>query len=363
MRSAIVVVVLVALAASGCSPSAPAGTGSASETPDATDTPRPAASASPAPIQTVTPVTDRIEAEIEVPGSPDSPLAAFGSIWVLAPDLPTLTGSGTPNLVRIDPATNEVIATIALPDRLCQGFTASEDAIWACSATALVRIDPAVDAVDQSVPITSGQGFYQPAAGGGMVWALGSDGFVFDTVIRLDPATRETTSFKQAGTVGGLAYAFDALWLTVTGEGSLIRLDPTTGESEVVAIGLEAPTMISAGAGSLWVSLHGADGGEAARGDTQLVRIDPANGRILAEFAIGGSPKGGVATWADDEMVLVRSTTPWLARIDPDANEIVERFSSPNAVQGPLTVAFGSIWTIEIERPVVYRLRLADAAP
>jgi streptogramin lyase len=364
MRRPIAIVSLIsAFAVAACAPAAPTSGPAAPESPDATATAGVPATASPAPAVSDTPVADRIEAEIEIPGSPDAPLAAFDSIWVIAPDLPTRTGSGSPTLLRLDPTTNEVVATFALPDRLCQGFTASADAIWACSANSLVRIDPAVDAVDRSVPISSGQGFYQPASGGGMVWALGSTSFVFDTVIRLDPATNETASFPQSGSIGGLVYAFDALWLTVTNDGSLVRLDPATGEAEVIASGLEAPTGISAGDGSLWVSLHGADGGEAGAGATQLVRVDPATGDVLAEFAIGGSPKGGVSTWANDEMVLVRSTTPWLARIDPATNEITERMTSPNAVQGPLTVAFGSIWTIEIERDVLYRLRLTAPSP
>ena len=79
-------------------------------------------------------------------------------MWVLAPDLPLVDDSATPNLIRIDPATNEVTATIPLPDRLCQGFTASEDAIWACAADALVRIDPATNTITDTVPITGAPG-------------------------------------------------------------------------------------------------------------------------------------------------------------------------------------------------------------
>ena len=94
--------------------------------PAASSTNAPAATSSPAASDAGTPLADRLEAEIAVEGSPDWPLAAFDSMWVLAPDLPLVDDSATPNLIRIDPATNEVAATIPLPDRLCQGFTASE---------------------------------------------------------------------------------------------------------------------------------------------------------------------------------------------------------------------------------------------
>lgn len=362
MRRSVVMLGLVATALlGGCSPSAPASPQSPRPASPATSPPPSVApseplgpSAEPSPASV--PLADRLEAEIEVRGSPDWPAAGFGSIWVLAPDLPATTGSGTPNLIRIDPATNEVVATIPLPDRLCQGFVVTDDAIWACSADAMVRIDPERNEIVESVPVKAGQAFYQPAFGGSMVWALASTSFVADTVVKLEPATGRTTSYPQSGSVGGLSYAFDALWLTITGEGTLLRLDPASGETTVVTSGLAAPTGIVAGAESLWVSLHGAEGGEAEAGETQLVRIDPSSGEIVAEFVIGGSPKGGVIAWADADGVLVRSTTPWLAVIDPESNQVVETITADVPVQGPLTVAHDSIWTIAIERDVVYRL-------
>jgi hypothetical protein len=129
-------------------------------------TPTPTEVDSPSPSQVEIQLTDRLEAEITVPGSPDRIEGAFGSIWVLAPDLPLIDPSQTPNLVRIDPATNEVVATIPVPDRLCQGFVASDDAIWVCAADALMRVDPDTNTITDRVPITGAQAFYKPAFGG-----------------------------------------------------------------------------------------------------------------------------------------------------------------------------------------------------
>ena len=315
--------------------------------------------ASPAASDGGTALADLLEAEIPVQGSPDWPLVAFDSIWVLEPDLPLLVGaSETPNLVRIDPSSNEVAATIALPDRLCQGFTADADAIWACSADALVRIDPATNEITDTVPIvgTGAKTAYRPAAGADRLWFLGRDSFVADTLVELDPATKTTKTYPQSGTIAGMAYAFDALWITIPSKGVVARFDPTTGETTDVAQNLPNPTGIVAGADSLWVSLHGANDDSAAPGDTQLVRIDPANGEVLAEFEIGGSPLTGVEAWAGDDEVLVRSTAPWLTRIDPATNEIVETVTGGEPVEGTLTVGFDSIWTVNLEHPNVFRL-------
>ena len=343
----------------GCSPSV-AESPTASVSPPGSSSPVASASAvvdDPAPIDAGVPLAERLEAEIAVPGSPDWPLAAFDSIWVLAPDLPTKTGSGAPNLVRIDPATNEIAATIELPDRLCQGIVASDDAIWACAVDGLVRVDPATNKVSGTVPIKGAQAFYRPAFGGGFVWALGSTSMVGDTVIRLDPATEKTTSFPVSGSVGGMAYGFDALWLAMPGQGTVLRLDPATGETTELATGLVSPKSIAVGTDSLWVALHGGGEDQARPGDPQVARIDPATGEVIAEIEVGGSPQLGVELWADADGVLVRSTTPWLARIDESTNQVVDPVTTELAIQGPLTVGFGSIWTVNIERDVVYRIK------
>ena len=341
------VVILVTLAVGQIGACAPVASPSSSP---------PAPTTSPAASDAGTPLADRLEAEVPVEGSPDWPLVAFDSVWVIAPDLPLVDDSATPNLIRIDPTTNEVVASIALPDRLCQGFTASEDAIWACSADALVRIDPATNAITDTVPIDGGQLFYRPAAGAGMVWFLGSGAFAGDTLVGLDPGAKATRTYEQSGSVAGMTYAFDALWLTIPGDGAVAKFDPVTEETEIVTTDLPNPTGIVAGPDSLWVSLHGANDDVAAPGDVQLVRIDPESGAVTAEFEIGGSPQAGVEVWAGEESVLVRSTTPWLTEIDPATNEVVQVVTSDDAVQGPITAGFDSIWTVNIEHDNVFRL-------
>ena len=167
----------------------------------------------------------------------------------------------------------------------------------------------------------------------------------------------KTTSFPAPGAVTGLAYGFDALWLAMPAEGTVARLDPATGKTEAFATGLVSPRTVAVGSDSLWVALHGSGDDQAVPGDTQVARIDPASGEVLAEIEVGGTPQYGVELWADADGVLVRSTDPWLARIDEATNEVVDRVTADLPIQGPLTIGFGSIWTVNIERDVVYRLR------
>ena len=62
-------------------------------------------------------IDDRAEAILEnVTGEPDWPLEGFGSIWALAPD------QEEPAILRIDPATNEIVASIPLPGTALPGL-------------------------------------------------------------------------------------------------------------------------------------------------------------------------------------------------------------------------------------------------
>ncbi len=77
----------------------------------------------------------------------------------------------SPAVHRIDPDTNEVIASVPLPGRVCQGLGASPEA----------RIDPATNEVVDRIDARSGPG--DVAVAFGSVWVTTERG----EVIRLEP--------------------------------------------------------------------------------------------------------------------------------------------------------------------------------
>jgi hypothetical protein len=87
-----------------------------------------------------------------------------------------------PAVHRIDPATNEAIATVALPGRLCQGIGASPEAVWACGPDGLVPIDPATNEVVDAIESVSGPG--DVVAAFGSVWVTTTER---GDVLRLEP--------------------------------------------------------------------------------------------------------------------------------------------------------------------------------
>jgi DNA-binding SARP family transcriptional activator/ABC-type transport system substrate-binding protein len=92
------------------------------------------------------------------------------------------------------------------------------------------------------------------------------------------------------------------------------------------------------GAGSLWsVSSQG-----------ELNRIDPGTGGILATVGLGIVKPGGLA-FGEGSVWVTDAYSPTLLRIDPDVDQVVDRFALPmNGVVGTLTgavaVGAGSVW-------------------
>jgi hypothetical protein len=290
------------------------------------------------------PLAERTIAELEPGGGPDLPTAAFDSLWVLAVDGPLLDDGTVPAVLRIDPVTTEVVATIEVPGRLCQGLGASPEAIWACGPDGLARIDPATNAVVAQVPFDAPLAVSRLAYGAGSVWAFGTSAIGPDTLVRVDPTTNAVAATIPLGHVAGtMAFAFDALWVTSPPDDVVLRVDPSTNTVEVWSSGIEGAGQVAAGEDALWVSLYGEKGSQAPDGAPTIVRLDPATGEVTAEIDAGESLEdaSGIAAAADG--IWVRGTDPFLVRIDAATSEIVDRIDADLST-GDVTVAYGSVW-------------------
>ena len=293
-------------------------------------------------------IDDRAEASLEnVAGEPDWPLEGFGSIWALAPD------QEEPAMLRLDPATNEIVASIPLPGQRCQGSTVTEDAIWACVTAGVVRIDPETNAITGEVPFETGQVWGRLAYGSGSVWAIGVGDDIPNQLIRIDPAAMTATAIPLGHGAVSLAYGFDAAWVTASQDGLVLRIDPETEEVTEHATGLERPFTIVAGPDSLWVTLFGSE--DLAPDEATVVRIDPDDGSAVTGIATGAASLGKGGLWATDEDVWVRAPDTFLTRIDPATNEVVETISGPPGT-GDVTVAFGSVWITAGNALAIYRM-------
>ncbi len=102
-----------------------------------------------------------------------------GAVWALAGDLQYGGDKGPVRLLRIDPATNRVVARIPMRTPAGDGFAPLElridqGAVWVVGAAGALRIDPRRNAADRFVPLRESiRGAVTDRDG---VWVLALDG-------------------------------------------------------------------------------------------------------------------------------------------------------------------------------------------
>src|SRR5579872_3193417 len=132
--------------------------------------------------------------ELQVPYSSIKPTATIKiggtADWVLATEDAVWVASTKPfAVVRIDPVTNKIGASIRIPGEACSGLAFGFDSVWVpvCgSKPALVRIDATKNAISTTLAIA------------------------------------------PAGPEGGIAASDDSVWLVADQNGTLLRIDPST---------------------------------------------------------------------------------------------------------------------------------------
>jgi YVTN family beta-propeller protein len=196
------------------------------------------------------------------------------------------------------------------------------------------------------------------AAGNGAVWvALTTD----NAVARVDPqAGTVTTTIPVGPQPGAIAVSPGAIWVANAGGPSVSRIDPAT--NKVVATIRVGPTKarsdrmdVTFGGGTVWATLS--ELGE-------VVRIDPATNKVTATIKLSwmtsGQPCGILAAhqsavWAASAHCPASSGFGTVTRIDPHTNKpakIVTGFKAPIGI----AVAFGSVWVADLDAQSIFRI-------
>jgi hypothetical protein len=176
----------------------------------------------------IDPATNRVGKAITVgPLGPSGPnWLAHGpeSIWVGIPNNSTIA--------RINPRTHAVEATIHAPDAStpCGGFAVERDAVWitGCSATAsIVRVDPTSNTVVATVDL-GGYG-YNPTLINGAPWVSVDTGDAASgRLVRIDTATnsidRVLVPGPSFGGGGDLVVAAGSVWVVDGYNNTVLRL-------------------------------------------------------------------------------------------------------------------------------------------
>ena len=191
-------------------------------------------------------------------------------VWVLQ------FGSGADEsvqVVRLDPATHEVVGTVPLTQTYARQIVAAGGGIWVhermsraatVTESVLTRVDPASGTVGVTVPLGGYAAGFE--AVGGSLWAAASGDDVANMIqrlIRIDPVTGEVLGRHDLGPTTAVRDMFasgpdGSLWFVGSGEAgsTLHRFDPGEGrvDASVDLPGDLTPTALAATPSSVWVA-------------------------------------------------------------------------------------------------------------
>jgi streptogramin lyase len=217
----------------------------------------------------IDPASNEIIATIDVGGSAGTIAVGPTAVWVSVDGV---------DLVGIDPSTNTIArrTTVGSETAPVVDVDVGEDAVWVLLdfALELVRIDPDTGAVTGSVPLCGPQECRVGAAATSSGLAAGAVWLVDDTaheLLVIDTAELSVRERVRLGTGNWyLAAGPEGVWALVVDTGRLLRVDPDDPRDREPATdrfrGAQAFTL---GAGSVWVYV-GRTG--------QIVRIDAKSG-------------------------------------------------------------------------------------
>jgi TolB protein len=206
-----------------------------------------------------------------------------------APASPTPSETPSPSETRaLNPRVTATIPVGAFPRAVVVG----EDAVWATVDNAnggpddhlLLRIDPATNEIVETIPLSEAGDI---AVGAGALWVAASrDGT--GVILRIDPATHDVVATIPVGSyLSDVGFGFDAVWVTRHSDGDpvageVVRIDPATNEVVAriqVSDGWTRDVVM--GEGSVWVYGHSRHTGDVWEASS-LWRIDPLTNRLAA---------------------------------------------------------------------------------
>jgi streptogramin lyase len=248
----------------------------------------PTATLSPTPSVTL-PVVEPVITTIGIV-PPGMMAAGAGSVWVSS------EAEGT--VSRIDPATSTIIATIDVtPDGggSSNAIAADDTAVWVVAGILnLVRIDPATNQIVSTTAID--QPIDRLVLGDGTVWLVSSDS---NQVRRFDPATNTFSDPANIDRPQSATIADDIIWVVKdAGRGTdteLVKVDLATAtvQGTVPLDGYFTYDLVYVG-GSLW-----------APTDSALLQIDSQSGLIVATYPLPQPVRGVPTMTAGDGSIWV----------------------------------------------------------
>ncbi len=287
----------------------------------------------------INPATRRVVASIAAGRGPSAVALGEGSVWV--------ANSGDGTVSRIDPVGNKVTGVIPVGKRPV-AITFGEGAIWVANflGNSVSRIDPATNRVVATIPLDASP--TSIAAGAGSVFVASATQIIVTEQIPqviawvIDPDTNAVTATSHlVGNCNGLvAVGEGAAWVTT--EQAVARVEPATGRILSNFTPGVAIFGITVGDGSVWVARAGLPG--------RVLRLDAAGERVEAEIPVGNSrltprgpcPRIAMAT-GNGSLWVTNLDDGSISQIATISNDVVDSFVVGKGLTG-LAEGQGGLW-------------------
>jgi virginiamycin B lyase len=256
-------------------------------------------------------------------GNPDWLAIGEDQVWV--------NSKPTDFVFRMNPATNEVVATVPVP-KPCSGLMIAAGTLWSpsCEENVIYRIDVATNKVVAKVPVGPANTEGGIAFGAGSAWMPSDPKGV---VSRIDPATNKIIAeIKVAPGSFTAVFGYGLVWVSST-EKNLISVIQPASNQVIREISVDpTPRFMAAGEGYVW-SLNQTNG--------TVTKIDPATLKVLATIKVGVPGTGGDIA-AGEGAVWVSARTIPVSRIDPATNRVTAQFAGAGG--DALRAGSGFVW-------------------
>ena len=181
-------------------------------------------------------------------------------------------------------------------------------------------------------------------AGGGAVWIAHADGHV----TAIDARTRDVRKNELGGSLTGIAYTMDRVWLTDLEHDELVEVDPETLRAKDRIHIRDGAVRVASAGRSLWVTNR----------ENTVTRV--VDGRTAEERKVGNGPIGVAA---DGDSI-------WVANSDDDTVTVLhgatgERPDTIAVGRGPVVVVAldGDAWSANQDAGTLTLLGRRDAKP
>ena len=262
----------------------------------------------------------------------------------------------------LDPAQAPRIVSSFSIDARPVALAEGAGAVWIVSAVdrKLVRLDPATGEIINEVFLADDVG---PPADvtiwRGSVWvrtvgASQSQSQILPAVVRIDAATDQilATMFLDHGT-SAVAIGARGVWST-SGGGQVFRRDVPGGKIGVSGQGPAPSVAVAVGEGGVWALGGGkqvVDTGSPIPGT--LARMDPGTGSMTSSTEVGRNPRylavGEGAAW------VVSSVDGAVFRVDPRTVTVTDRIPVPG-LPTHITVGPTGVWVLDAPGGMLYRI-------